>query len=200
MDLRRYGRRPFIIAAPLAMVIFILGIVIAMSLDTVWNFYDYNLSDLGTGDRVLLSAFIFDYFCCLAGFFISIFGTGKVLFEEKLDKVSGYFFVIGGFGLIMVGVLNAEFLTAHNIAAGVFAIDMATAIVLATISDIMKKDMLVLISGIIILAFLAIQWPFFHGAMSESMSIVSAAAWFFVQFYKYWKNGALSTENTTVPA
>ena len=192
MDLKKHGQRPYIIAAPMAFAVFFMGFCASAMLDSTWALSRHNLSDLGTGFRNLACALVFDYSCCLAGFLLSMFGVGKYIFEKGLDHISGIFFVLGGFGLFLVGVYNAEFLTAHNISAGLFAISMSTAIVLSTVSDIMKGDRFVLYTSIIILAYLALQWPLFKGALSECMAIGCATAWFLVQLYKYYKKGALT--------
>ena len=191
MDLRSYGQRPYIIAAPIAFAIFFVGVCLGAAIDPSWLITRHNLSDLGTGKRTLACAILFDYACCAAGFLISVFGVGKYMFEEKLNKASGVFFIIGGFGLFMVGIWNAEWLTLHNISAGFFGIAMAIAIVLSSISDILERNRLVLISGILILAFLAICWPLFGNAIAESISIGCATVWFLIQLHKYWKNGQL---------
>ena len=191
MDLKRHGQRPYIIAAPVAFIIFFIGVCLGAGVDTTWVITKYNLSDLGTGKRTLACAIIFEYACCLAGALLSLFGVGKYIFEKNLNKIAGAFFILGGFGLFLVGIWNAEWLTAHNISAGLFAVCMSVAIVLSTVSDILEENRLVFYSSLLILAFLAIQWPFFGGALSECMSIGSATVWFFIQIHKYWKQGKL---------
>ena len=192
MDLRSHGQRPYIIAAPMAFVIFFIGVCAAAMLDKSWDIFRHNLSDLGTGYRTLAAGLVFDYCCCVAGALLAVFGVGKCLFEKDLNKLSGMFFFIGGIFLALVGIANAEYLSLHNICSGMFAIFMATAIVLTTVSDLKEGNRLILVASILILLFLVFQWPLFKGALSECMAIGSATVWFFVQLYKYKKNGALA--------
>ena len=201
-------QRPYILAAPLAFAVIFLGICIAAPLDTKWDIMgSYDLSDLGKyTTRTVACAVVFNVSCYISGILILLFGTGKYMFEDGLEKISGAFFMLCGVGLSLVGILTADIPTSHNIAAGIFAISMSTAIVLGTVSDILKGDRLVLYSSIVILVVLVGGWVVFElmlgiltNARSELLSIICAAAWFFVQLYKYRKEGKLSSGHETVP-
>ena len=192
VDLKSHGQRPYIIAAPMAFVVFFIGVCAGGMLDPSWNIMKHNLSDLGTGYRTLAAGLVFDYCCCIAGALLAVFGFGKCLFEKEINKLAGLFFMIGGAFLALVGIANAEYLSLHNITAGMFAIFMATAIILTTIIDIKQGNKYVLVASILILIFLVVQWPLVKGGLSECMAIGSATVWFFVQLYKYWKNGSLA--------
>lgn len=203
-------QRPYIIAAPLAFVVIILGILISVPLDTQWDIMgNYDLSDLGKyTTRTFACAVVFNTSCCISGALLLLFGVGKYRFENGLDKVSGAFFILSGVGLFLVGILTADEPdhTTHNIAAGIFAISMSTAVVLSTASDIMKGDRMVLYSSIAILIMLVGGWVVFEltlgvlsNARSELLAIGCAAVWFFVQLYKYHNQGKLSPGYETVP-
>ena len=204
-------QRPYIIAAPLAFAIILLGILISAPLDTQWDIMsDYDLSDLGKyTTRTFACAIVFNVSCCISGALLLLFGIGKYRFEDGLDKVSGAFFILCGVGLFLVGILTADEPdhTTHNIAAGIFAISMSTAVVLSTVSDIMKGDRMILYSSIVILIVLVGGWVVFElmlgvltNARSELLAIACAAAWFMVQLYKYYRQGKLTPVQDTVPA
>ena len=203
-------QRPYIIAAPLALAVILLGITISAPLDTQWDIMsDYDLSDLGKyTTRTFACAIVFNVSCYISGFLLLLFGVGKYRFENGLDKVSGAFFILCGLGLFLVGILTADDPdhTAHNIAAGIFAISTSTAVVLSTVSDIMKGDKMVLYSSIAVLVLLVGGWVVFEltlgilsNARSELLAIGCVALWFMVQLYKYYKQGKLSPGHDTVP-
>lgn len=201
-------QRPYIIAAPVAFVIIILGILISAPLDTKWDILgSYDLSDLGKyTTRTLACALVFNFSCFISGILILLFGVGKYRFEKGVNKVAGFFFMTCGLGLFLVGILTADNPTSHNVAAGIFAISMSTAVVLATVSDIMKGNRLILFSSIIILIALVGGWIVFEllldilkNARSELLAICCAAAWFMVQIYKYREEGKLSPDYEAVP-
>lgn len=200
-------QRPYILAAPLAFIIIFLGICIAAPLDTKWDIMkNYDLSDLGKyTTRTVACALVFNISCYISGILLILFGAGKYIFEKGLDEVSGLFFIFCGAGLSLVAVLTADVPTLHNVAAGIFAISMSTAVVLGTVSDIRKGNRMVLYSSIIILVVLVGGWLVFEltlgilsNARSELLSIFCAAAWFIVQLIKYGKEGKLSPDHESV--
>ena len=203
-------QRPYIIAAPVALAVILLGIMISVPLDTEWDIMgNYDLSDLGKyTTRTFACALVFNVSCCISGILLLLFGVGKYRFENGLDKVSGAFFILCGVGLFLVGILTADDPehTAHNVAAGIFAISTSTAVVLSTVSDIMKGDRMVLFSSIAVLILLVGGWVVFEltlgvlsNARSELLAIGCVAIWFMVQLYKYYKQGKLSPCHDTVP-
>ena len=204
-------QRPYIIAAPLAFAIILLGILISAPLDTKWDIMgNYDLSDLGNyTTRTFACAIVFNVSCCISGALLLLFGVGKYRFENSLNKVSGAFFILGGVGLFLLGILTVDEdpdHTAHNIAAGIFAISTSTVVVLSTVSDIMKGDKMVLYSSIAILVLLVGGWVVFEltlgvlsNARSELLAIGCVAIWFMIQLYKYYMQGKLSPGHETVP-
>ena len=203
-------QRPYIIAAPVALAVILLGIMISVPLDTEWDIMgNYDLSDLGKyTTRTFACALVFNVSCCISGILLLLFGVGKYRFENGLDKVSGAFFILCGVGLFLVGILTADDPehTAHNVAAGIFAISTSTAVVLSTVSDIMKGDRMVLFSSIAVLILLVGGWVVFEltlgvlsNARSELLAIGCVTIWFTVQLYKYYKQGKLSPVHDTVP-
>ena len=201
-------QRPYILAAPIAFIVIFIGICLAAPLDTKWDIMgSYDLSDLGKyTTRTFACAIVFNVSCCISGLLILLFGVGRFRFENGLDNISGIFFILCGAGLFLVSILTADDPYSHNIAAGIFAISMTAAVVLGTVSDIKKGNMMVLYSSIIILIVLVGGWVVFElmlgilkNARSELLSIMCAAAWFVVQLYKYQKEGKLSPGHETVP-
>lgn len=201
-------QRPYILAAPIAFIVIFIGICLAAPLDTKWDIMgSYDLSDLGKyTTRTFACAIVFNVSCCISGLLILLFGVGRFRFENGLDNISGIFFILCGAGLFLVSILTADDPYSHNIAAGIFAISMTAAVVLGTVSDIRKGNMMVLYSSIIILIVLVGGWVVFElmlgilkNARSELLSIMCAAAWFVVQLYKYQKEGKLSPGHETVP-
>ena len=201
-------QKPYILSAPIAFIVIFLGICIAAPLDTKWDIMgNYDLSDLGKyTTRTLACAVVFNISCWISGILILLFGVGRFRFENGLDKVSGAFFVLCGIGLFLVGILTADNATTHNVAAGIFAISMSTAVVLSTVSDIMKGDKMVLYSSIAVLVLLVGGWVVFEltlgilgNARSELLAIGCVTIWFIVQLYKYYKQGKLSPGHDTVP-
>ena len=203
-------QRPYIIAAPVALAVILLGIMISVPLDTEWDIMgNYDLSDLGKyTTRTFACALVVNVSCCISGILLLLFGVGKYRFENGLDKVSGAFFILCGVGLFLVGILTADDPehTAHNVAAGIFAISTSTAVVLSTVSDIMKGDRMVLFSSIAVLILLVGGWVVFEltlgvlsNARSELLAIGCVTIWFIVQLYKYYKQGKLSPVHDTVP-
>ena len=196
-------QRPYIFAAPMAFLIIFLGICIAAPLDTKWDIMkNYDLSDLGKyTTRTFACAIVFNVSCFISGILILLFGVGRFRFENGLDKVSGVFFILCGFGLFLVGILTADDPTSHNVAAGIFAISMSTAVVLGTISDIRKGNRMILYASVGILIALVGGWVVFEltlgvlsNARSELLSIFCAAAWFIFQLIKYKKEGKLDRD------
>lgn len=204
MDYKKYGQRPYILAAPIAFAVAFIGLMVAAAVEPSWNYYgSYDLSDLGTENRRFITNLLFNGACCIAGILISVFGFGKYHFEKDWNEKAGVFFFISGVGLFFVGIFSADYDYQHNFSAGVFATGLASGVVLSTLQDIKDGNRFILYSGIVILAFLIIEWPFFNNALSETMGLVSATAWFIIQMHKYWKQGKLrpviAQKEETVP-
>ena len=193
VDYKKYGQRPYILAAPIAFIIVLVAMVLGALLDPSYNYFgNHNISDLGIAERNIFTSILFNSACCIGGVLISAFGFGKYHFEkEDWNEKAGVFFFIGGVGLIFVGVFTADLPYPHNFFAGVFATGMVLGVVLSTLQDIKEGDKFILYSSIIILAYLIIEWPFFSNALSESMSILCATVWFLIQLNKYKKQGKL---------
>ncbi len=196
-------QRPYILAAPVAFLLIFLGMCIAAPLDTKWDIMkNYDISDLGKyTTRTVACAIVFNISCYISGLLILLFGMGRYMFEDGLDRVSGAFFILCGVGLSLVAILTADIPTWHNVAAGIFAISMSTAVVLGTVSDIRKGNRMILYSSIAILIVLVGGWVVFElmlgvlsNARSELLSILCAAAWFVFQLIKYKKEGKLDRD------
>ncbi len=197
MDLRRYGMKPYVIISMVGVLIYaVVGIVLIIIADDNWRFGVDCLSDFGISSNPVL-AFGFNGSCILCGFLISFLGIGKILFEnEKLNKISGLALIIGSIAMIVVGIFNINLnKNVHDIAAAVFAACFIIGIVFATVADIMKKDILILASGILIGIMAMIGWLAFPAGAAEMIGISCGVVWAIFQFIKYARDGVLSGTN-----
>ncbi|MBQ3736021.1 MAG: hypothetical protein II855_03705 [Candidatus Methanomethylophilaceae archaeon] len=195
MGIKGYGQKPFIMAAPIAFIIFSIGTLISIINSPTWELN--NLSALG-GSKDALTAVAFGASCVSAGLLIAFFGVGKIIFERRLDKAAGAFFVLGGLGLMMVGIFDSSYhLDLHNIWTISFAAAMVIAVGLTSLSDILRGNILVFVYCIAMVAIIVVQWPVFSGAMSECIAIGLASVWSFIQTAKYQDLGMLDGSPAT---
>ncbi len=175
-------------AAPIAFLIFAAGTLFSLLHSPTWELN--NLSALGASNDDV-TAVTFGVSCFVAGILVATFGLGKMLFERGLDRMSGLFFILGGFGLLMVGIFDARNLELHNNVTMLFTFAMVMAIALASISDILQGDTVVFVTCVLMIVIIFAQWPIFSGALSECVAIALASIWSFVQTAKYQNRGAL---------
>ena len=197
MDIRKYGQKPFVFAAPFAFLLFFMFVCLAAAFNPLWGTSSHNLSHLGVGDN-RLSVWLYNSGCFISGILMSLYGVGKYIFEEGLHKRAGIFIIIAGIGLFLEGIATGDYEPAHSIATAILLVPAGIGIVLATISDIRDGNRLVLYSAIILLVLLIIQWPFFFGATSEIMPIIAASFWSLVQLYKYFNDEPLTPLESSV--
>ena len=190
MDLKSCGQGPYIMAAPIAFLIFAAGTLFSLLYSPTWELN--NLSALGAS-KDSVTAITFGVSCFVAGVLVATFGVGKMLFERGLDRMAGFFFILGGFGLLMVGMFDANSLELHNMVTRFFAFTMVMAISLASFADILQGDMVILVACILMLIIILAQWPVFSGALTECVAIALASIWSFLQTAKYQNRGALSS-------
>ncbi len=190
VDLKSCGQGPYIMAAPIAFMIFAAGTLCALLCSPTWELN--NLSALGTS-KDFITAVTFGISCFVAGILVATFGLGKMIFERGLDRMSGFFFIIGGFSLLGVGIFDASSLELHNNVTMLFAFAMVMGISLASFSDILQGNKVVFIACILMLVIIIAQWPIFTGALSECVGIALASVWSFIQTAKYQNMGALSS-------
>ena len=195
MGIRSYGQKPFIMAAPIAFIIFSIGTLFSIINSPTWELN--NLSALG-GSRYALTAVAFGASCVSAGLLIAFFGVGKMIFETRMDRASGLFFVLGGLGLVMVGLFDStNSLSLHNTWTIFFAGAMVMAVGMTSLSDILRGNILVFAYCIAMAAIIIVQWPVFSGAMSECIAIGLASVWSFIQTAKYQDLGMLDGSPAT---
>lgn len=190
MDARAYGERPYIIAGILGFAIYFGCSVAAMIVDPGWTFGQNCYSDLGVSNDPL-AKFLFNGCCIVAAPFLIVFGIGKILFEDKLHRAGGVYVIFAAFAMVGVGLFPTSSKEMHDIFAGLFAGMAATGIVLSTVSDIMKRDLLVTISGVAIGVVAGILSWYFPPDYSELICTVCALIWLIFQCIKYAKCGAL---------
>ena len=183
-------RKPFILAAPLAFVVFLVGVLISIISAPTLDLH--NLSALGKNDNYL-TAVSFGITCVTSGILVMVYGFGKMIFEKGAHRVSGAFFLLGGLGLLLVGVYDASQLRLHNMVTVFFMLMMVIGISIASVSDIVNGNKAVFYTTIIIMVLIVVQWPIFTGAMSECVAIGLASVWAFVQTMKYEKEDSLAT-------
>ncbi len=184
-------------AAPVAFMIFAAGTLFALLHSPTWELN--NLSALGTS-RDSVTAVTFGVSCFVAGTLVATFGVGKMLFERGLDRMSGFFFILGGIGLLMVGMFDASNLRLHNEVTMFFTFTMVMAIALASMSDILAGDTVVFVTCVLMIVIIFAQWPIFSGALSECVAIALASIWSFVQTAKYQNRGHLRSFLRSAPA
>lgn len=193
MNLYSRGEGPYVIAGVLGIVSFVVINFIAMAIDPAWTFENNCLSDLSissnTGTQVL-----FRMSCFITGILLIIMAVGKYLFESNLNVSASVFFVGASIGIFGVGVFSSanDTIVMHNIASGMFAACVATGVVLATVDDILHKDYLVLVTGIIIGIVALSTLLAAPQNTSEFITVICAACWFLVQLIKYYRNGLFS--------
>ena len=191
MELRRFSLGTHIMAAPIAFVIYFIGVGLAWANMPDWSPLTHTLSNLGEWYRSDISPWFFNGGCVIAGLLIVFGGLGKFLYEERLNKASGAFFMLGGISLICVGLISGDYEIAHDASAIILFFNIGMALLLTTISDIKEGNKLVLYSSICLLLFCLIQWPFLHEGLSELMPITATMIWTFIQVIKYRQKGIM---------
>ena len=190
MDLKKYGERPYILLGPMAFLFYFIFVCLAAISNPAWSPATGTLSNLGESN-VPYTALFFNCGCFVAGTLVAISAFGKILFQKGIYKIAGYFFVLAGISLIMVGAITGKHEIAHDACALILFFNMGMGIVLTTAADVKAGNKLVLYSGIIILAILLIQWPFLGEGVSECFPIAGTMAWILVQTYKYHLEGVV---------
>ena len=194
MELRRFSLGTHIIAGAVAFIVFFIGVGLAWASWPEWSPLERTLSQLGEWFRDNgLSPYFFNGGCIVAGSLIAFGGLGKFLYEERLNKISGVFFMLAGISLMCVGIISGDYEIAHDTAAMVLFANMGLGTLLTTIADWKDGHLFVPISGLIILIALLAQWPFLHEGLSECMPISGLLAWMLVQVYKYHKIGEIGS-------
>lgn len=192
MDIRRYGIAPFVICGVIGVAVYAIVGFALMFVDPNWHFGSNCLSDFGISSTPFVAAF-FNGSCIVGGILIMIFGIGKVLIENKLNKLAGVLLIIGSIAMVLVGIFTIDVNKhVHDTCAAVFAGCFISGIIFATLSDIMKKDKLILISGILIAVFALLGLFFTSAGCAEVIGIVSGIIWFVFQIVKYKRDGAFS--------
>ena len=189
MNPTTFHQNTYMVVAPLAFVVFLVGLVLTLlTTPPSWDLAKENLSNLA-GETSLLTGILFTITCVLAGIMIVYFGLGKVLYEEGLDNVSGVLFVISGVSLVFVGLFNTNVYRMHMIVTLFFTFMVVFAIVGASLADILNGDRVMLVIHLLTLFLVLFQIPFFTGGAAELMSIIFGALWAECQLIKYYRRG-----------
>lgn len=197
VDLRQYDHTTYIVAAPLAFVVFLVGLVITLvTVMPDWNLDKENLSNLA-GETSLLTGICFTITCVLAGALISFFGLGKTIYEEGLDKTAGFLFIISGISLMLVGLFNTNLYRLHMFVTLFFTTIVVIAICVTSFADILSGDRVMLLLHVLTLILVLAQIPFFTGGTAELMSIMFGALWAEAQLIKYHRRGISVRRNGT---
>ena len=196
MDLTQYDHSTYVVAAPLAFVVFLVGLCLTLlTTPPSWDLAKENLSNLA-GETSLLTGILFTITCVLAGFMIVFFGLGKTIYEEGLDHISGVLFMISGVSLILVGVFNTNLYRMHMIVTLFFTFMIVFAIVGTSLADVLSGDRVMLLIHLATLLLVLVQIPFFTGGAAELMSIVVGAVWAECQLIKYHRRGCQSEKRS----
>lgn len=193
MDLQSRGEAPYIISGLVAILLFIVINMIGGAMDPNWSFDRNCLSDLGVSKDPVTS-FLFSLSCFICGILLIVFAIGKYMFEDDLNVSASVFLIgacIGIFGVALFGS-SGDTTALHNVMAGTFAGCVSVCVVLITVSDILHKNYLVLVSGLVI-GIVAVSTLFTAPQnMSEFITVGCVVAWFIVQLYKYYRQGMFS--------
>ena len=189
MDLTQYSHTTYIVAAPLAFVVFLVGLVITLlTVPPSWDLAKENLSNLG-GHPSLLTGICFTVTCFLAGALVAFFGLGKTIYEDGLDKTAGSLFIVSGISLMLVGLFNTNVYRLHMLVTLFFTTIVVIAICVTSFADILSGDRVMLLLHILTLILVLVQIPFFTGGAAELMSIIFGALWAEGQLVKYHRRG-----------
>ena len=131
--------------------------------------------------------------CYVSGALIALFGLGKVLFENPLNRVAGAFLIGAGASLFGVGTFTMHTIELHNLSAGLFAATTAAGIALATISDIIEGERMMLIAGMVIGAVCLFTVFLEPQNTSEFVTVFCAAVWAMFEMVKYARRGMFSS-------
>ena len=190
MDPTTFHKETYVVVAPLAFVVFLVGLVLTLlTTPPSWDLAKENLSNLA-GETSLITGVLFTITCMLAGIMIVYFGLGKVLYEEGLDNVSGILFVTSGLSLMLVGLFNTNLYRMHMIVTLFFTFMIVFAIVGTSLADVLSGDRIMLILHLATLFLVLFQIPFFTGGAAELMSIIFGALWAECQLIKYHRRSA----------
>lgn len=172
----------YTVIAPVAFALFILAVTAAWVLAAGWSPVDNNLSDLGTSGGI--SGALFNLACVFCGAGLISYGLGMHCDMSKaLYGKAGVCFIIGGAGLCAVGLAPASIQPWHDVACAVLMGGAGAGLFLATVAD--RDDRTMLTASAVLLVFTLIQWPFFRGAVSELMPIISASIWTVVFVWRH---------------
>jgi hypothetical membrane protein len=189
VDLRDHHKNTYMVVAPMAFVVFLVGLVLTLTTTPPsWDLAKENLSNLA-GETSLLTGIMFTVTCMLAGIMIVYFGLGKAMYEEGLDNISGILFVISGVSLALVGLFNTNVYRLHMVVTLFFTFMVVFAIVGTSLADIKSGDRVMLAIHLATLILVLFQIPFFTGGAAELMSIVFGALWAECQLIKYYRRG-----------
>ena len=192
MDPTTFHKETYVVVAPLAFVVFLVGLVLTLlTTPPSWDLAKENLSNLA-GETSLITGVLFTITCMLAGIMIVYFGLGKVLYEEGLDNVSGILFVTSGLSLMLVGLFNTNLYRMHMIVTLFFTFMIVFAIVGTSLADVLSGDRIMLILHLATLFLVLFQIPFFTGGAAELMSIIFGALWAECQLIKYRRRSVLA--------
>ena len=192
MDLTKYDHSTYVVAAPLAFVVFLVGLCLTLlTTPPSWDLAKENLSNLA-GDTSLITGVLFTITCILAGAMIVFFGLGKTIYEEGLDHISGILFMVSGASLILVGLFNTNLYIFHMIATLFFTFMIVFAIVGTSLADVKSGDRVMLVIHLLTLFLVLFQIPFFTGGAAELVSIMFGALWAECQLIKYRRRGCQS--------
>ena len=192
MDATAFHKETYVVVAPLAFVVFLVGLVLTLlTTPPSWDLAKENLSNLA-GETSLITGVLFTITCMLAGIMIVYFGLGKVLYEEGLDNVSGILFETSGLSLMLVGLFNTNLYRMHMIVTLFFTFMIVFAIVGTSLADVLSGDRIMLILHLATLFLVLFQIPFFTGGAAELMSIIFGALWAECQLIKYRRRSVLA--------
>lgn len=173
----------YVYLGPLAFLVYITLLVVSVLLNPGWDYYSLALSDLG-GSTNYPSAIAFETACIASGFIMLLYAVCRYIRGgSTLDQISAVFFIYGAVFLIGVGVFPVSIKFFHDINAILFGLCMGFAVAFATLAEIMRGRILLLYTGVAMLAAGAVIWLTLYGAPCEMGAIILLFCWSLVHMY-----------------
>lgn len=191
MDLKKYGQGPYIWCSVIGALLFGIFWLACMIYDPSWDPTKNSISDLSISP----SAPLFTAGCIIAAIFLSVYGIGKVIYDEAPGWIAGVAMVLGSIGLASMSLFSKEFYDVHFITAAAAIACFAIAIGLTIIGHFVRKRYKNGILELVICLLACAGFPMSFGS-AQSLALICIFLWILAEVYFYKENGCL--KNTTV--
>lgn len=175
----------FILAGFLTLIVFLIVMIAAVSLDGNWRFGQDTLSSLGGHSTNPDASSVFNYGCVLIGLLGFVFGWGLMSRENNWLYLSGLLTMLCSISLMGVGALPDSYNAPHEVMAKLFGFLSALAMIVAAIGDWFNGRRIYAAIPIVLLlvcAFMLVQKEY---GLFEVVSVTCILAWMVSQSIKY---------------